>query len=210
VHPRTQELFDLLQLLAEPLGDCLAPDRKLTRPRLTAYVRQAEKVKGLRFALPTPLAPFACPAPKLDEARFVRVQFEVKPVEACPQVAQKLLGVVFVLEADDEIVTVPHDDDVTPCVPAAPLRRPEVKDIVQVQVCQEWTCYTSYKVANLPIEFSTSIPRTQLRPGYGEGFLGAPLQSVPSRERPAPQGQGDPRGTSRTHRQHNPGGAQHV
>src|SRR5215813_9701389 len=70
--------------------------------------------------------------------------------------------------------------------------------------------YTSYKVANLPIEFSTSIPRTQLRPGYGEGFLGAPLQRVPSRERPAPRGQGDPRGTSRTHRQHNPGGAHHV
>ena len=36
--------------------------------------------------------------------------------------------------------------------------------------------YTSYKVANMLVEFSTSIPRTQLRPGYGDGFLGAPLQ----------------------------------
>jgi hypothetical protein len=103
VHPCTQGLFDLLQLLAEPLGDCLAPDRKLTRPRLTAYVRQAEKVEGLRFALTTSLASFACPTPELNEARLVRVQCEVKPVEAVPQVAQKLLGVVFVLEADDEI-----------------------------------------------------------------------------------------------------------
>ena len=41
-------------------------------------------------------------------------------MEAFPQVAQKLLGVVFVLEADHAIVTVPHDDDVSPCVPAAP------------------------------------------------------------------------------------------
>src|SRR5262249_10914343 len=39
-------------------------------------------------------------------------------------------------------VTVPHDDDVSPCVPAAPLRSPEVKDIVQVEVCQERTCAT--------------------------------------------------------------------
>src|SRR5262245_52207016 len=70
--------------------------------------------------------------------------------------------------------------------------------------------YTSYKVANLPIEFSTSIPRIQLRPGYGDGFLGAPLQSVPPRERPSPRVQGGPRGTSRTHRQPNPGGAHHV
>src|SRR5262249_24742637 len=70
--------------------------------------------------------------------------------------------------------------------------------------------YTSYKVANLPIEFSTSIPRTQLRPGYGDGFLGAPLQCVPPRECPSPRVQGGPRGTSRTHRQHTPGGAPHV
>src|ERR1043165_3514891 len=81
---------------------------------------------------------------------------------------------------------------------------------MEVYVGRQGAHYTSYKVANLPIEFSTSIPRTQLRPGYGEGFLGAPLQRVLSRERPAPQGQGDPRGTSRTHRQHHPGGAHHV
>src|SRR5262245_36466291 len=70
--------------------------------------------------------------------------------------------------------------------------------------------YTSYKVANLPIEFSRSIPRAQLRPGYGDGFRGAPLQSVPPRERPSPRVQGGHRGTSRTHRQHNPGSAYHV
>src|SRR5262249_42605165 len=137
VPPLPQGLFDLLQLLAEPFGDRLTPDRKLARPRLTAYVRQAEEVEGFRFSLATPLAPFVCPTPKLNEARLVRVQCEVKPVEAFPQVAQKLRGVVFVLEADHEVVTVPHDHDVSPCVPAAPLRRPEVKDIVQVEVCQE-------------------------------------------------------------------------
>jgi hypothetical protein len=139
-------------------------------------VRKAEEVEGLWFPLTTPLAPFACPTPKLNEARLVRVQFEVEPVESLPQVAPKLLGVVFVLEADNEIVTVSHDNDVSPCVPAAPLGGPEVKDIVQVEVRQERTCYTSYKVANLPIEFSISIPRAQLRPGYGDGFRGAPLE----------------------------------
>ena len=47
--------------------------------------------------------------------------------------------------------------------------------------------YTPYKVANLVLEFSTSIPRTQLRPGYGDGFLGAPLHGGPSGEDPTPQ-----------------------
>jgi hypothetical protein len=82
--------------------------------------------------------------------------------------------------------------------------------MMQEYIGEHGRTYTSYKVANLPIEFSTSIPRTQLRPGYGDGFLGAPLQSVPAHERPSPRMQGGPRGTSRTPRQHNHGGAQHV
>ena len=81
---------------------------------------------------------------------------------------------------------------------------------IQCHICQQWRDYTSYKVANLPIEFSTSIPRTQLRPGYGDGFLGAPLQRVPPHEHPSPRAQGGQRGTSRTQPQDNPGGAHHV
>ena len=79
-----------------------------------------------------------------------------------------------------------------------------------LRACPKLERYTSYKVANFLVEFSTSIPRTQLRPGYGDGFLGAPLQSVPPRESSSPRMQGGQRGTSRTHRQHNPGGAHHV
>ena len=51
---------------------------------------------------------------------------------------------------------------------------------MQVDVGQQRARYTPYKVANLVLEFSTSIPRTQLRPGYGDGFLGAPLHVVPA------------------------------
>jgi hypothetical protein len=48
--------------------------------------------------------------------------------------------------------------------------------------------YTSYKVANMLVEFSTNIPRTQLRPGYGDGFLGAPLHTVPPQQPPDASG----------------------
>ena len=68
--------------------------------------------------------------------------------------------------------------------------------------------YTSYKVANILVEFSTSIPRTQLRPSYGDGFLGAPLQTGQPPESPTPREQGGRRGTSSTHS--NTGGAHHV
>ena len=39
-------------------------------------------------------------------------------------------------------VTVSHANDVSPCVPAAPMGGPEVKDIVQGEVRQERTCAT--------------------------------------------------------------------
>ena len=58
--------------------------------------------------------------------------------------------------------------------------------------------YTSYKVANMLVEFSTSIPRTQLRPSYGDGFLGAPLQTEQPLRSPTPREQGGQRGTSST------------
>src|SRR5215510_1571106 len=70
--------------------------------------------------------------------------------------------------------------------------------------------YTSYKVANMLVEFSTSIPRTQLRPGYGDGFLGAPLQLRQALENPTPWEQGEQRGSSTTPSQQNPGGAPHI
>src|SRR5262249_26364348 len=88
--------------------------------------------------------------------------------------------------------------------------RHKTVEFVEVDVRQYGGAYTSYKVANLPIEFSTSIPRTQLRPGYGDGFLGAPLQRVPPHASPSPRAQGGQRGTSRTQPQSNPGSAHHV
>jgi hypothetical protein len=53
---------------------------------------------------------------------------------------------------------------------------------VQSQVCQDRGDYSSDNVAKLLREFSLRIPRSQLRPGYGEGFRGAPVgQPAPSR-----------------------------
>ena len=135
---------------------------------------------------------------------------EAETGEAFRQDFHNPAGIGFALTADDKIIgkATQKTSALHPGVDV--LDKPFVQDMMQEYIGEHGRNYTSYKVANLPIEFSTSIPRTQLRPGYGDGFLGAPLQSVPSRERPAPRGQGDQRGTSRPHRQHNPGGAHHV
>jgi hypothetical protein len=77
-------------------------------------------------------------------------------------------------------------------------------------VCARWGAYTSYKVAKRVIEFSTSIPRTALRPQYGAGFLGAPLQTVRPSDTPTLQEQGDRRGTSSLTTHPNARGSRHV
>src|SRR5215813_65250 len=89
-------------------------------------------------------------------------------------------------------------------LPAADRRSPEGRILRRLELppiskrySSRWDSYTSYKVANLPIEFSTSIPRTQLRPGYGAGFLGAPLQMVKPDDIPIERERGGRHGTSR-------------
>jgi hypothetical protein len=66
------------------------------------------------------------------------------------------------------------------------LRRMDLPPITK-RYPSRWDSYTPYKVANLVLEFSTSIPRTQLRPGYGDGFLGAPLHVGPPGKIPHPR-----------------------
>ena len=94
--------------------------------------------------------------------------------------------------------------------PGRELRADKLFESVQSDVRQQRRRYTSYKVANMLVEFSTSIPRTQLRPGYGDGFLGAPLQLRQALENPTPREQGEQRGSSTTPSQQNSGGAPHI
>src|SRR5438105_67086 len=71
-------------------------------------------------------------------------------------------------------------------------------EFVKVDVCQYWRTYTSYKVANLPLEFSRSIPLAQLRPGYGDRFRGAPIETGDSSNRFHAEEPGGRHDTSRT------------
>jgi hypothetical protein len=70
--------------------------------------------------------------------------------------------------------------------------------------------YTSYNVAKNVVEFSTSIPREQLRPSYGAGFLGAPLTMVKPDDIPKERERGGRHGTSRTEHDQDAGGQRLV
>jgi hypothetical protein len=71
-------------------------------------------------------------------------------------------------------------------------------EAVQRDIGQQGGYYTSYNVAKNVVEFSMSIPRAQLRPSYGAGFLGAPLTMVKPDDIRTEREQGGRHGTSRT------------
>ena len=54
-----------------------------------------------------------------------------------PQIAEEPLGIRLPLEADDGVVGVADDDHLAVALALAPLVRPEVVDVVQVDVRQE-------------------------------------------------------------------------
>src|SRR5262249_39940552 len=75
---------------------------------------------------------------------------------------------------------------------------PPIEGIVQEEIGQQRRVYTSYNVAKNVVEFSMSIPRAELRPSYGAGFLGAPLTMVKPDDIRTEREQGGRHGTSRT------------
>ena len=83
---------------------------------------------------------------------------------------------------------------------------------VQRDVQQQWANYASYNVAKklLEFEFKEEIPRTRLRAGYGQGFLGAPVRCSPSAEGAFPQEQQHDDGTERSQDPQVCRGADHV
>jgi hypothetical protein len=122
------------QLLAEPLGHRLAPDRALSLPRFTTDRRKAEKVESLRCALRTPRAPFDGEAAQLAQARFLRMPLQIALSPTCPQCSPAPVGGVPVCDAHDAIVGVAHDAPIAACVLPPPSVGPQGQDLVPVDM----------------------------------------------------------------------------
>ena len=144
------------------------------------------------------------------ESRLLVIEAQTIFGEPLPECPQDALRVSRILATDDGIVRIAVEGDLPSTMSFYHRFEPRVDHVMREDIREDRAAYTSYKVANMLVEFSTSIPRTQLRPSYGDGFRGAPLQTGQPLELPPPQGQGDQRGSSSTQSQQNPGSAPHV
>src|SRR5262249_40716184 len=157
---------------------------------------------------------------RVGDARLLLTQLQADALQPCLRQVATVFDDGSVPGEDHQIVRVSDDLGLpmellarvfrVPSRPGWKVRANKLFESVQREVRQQWRPYTPYKVASPLLEFSTSIPRTQLRPSYGEGFLGAPLQPGTRRDPPMPLGQGDDRGPSRTSSPSTPGDSEHV
>jgi hypothetical protein len=92
------------------------------------------KLKVSGFAEPASRAVGRRMAAELDDAGLVRVERERKRLEPFPHRLEEAPRVGLVLETEDQIVGVAHDDHVSLGFALAPLRGPEVDDVVEVDV----------------------------------------------------------------------------
>ena len=130
-------LLKFPQLPPQALADRFAFHGKLPPPVLPADVRETQKVERLRLTFSSSFPLELGKRPELDPARFVRMQFQSKLPQPFPEILQKAVGFRLRLEPEDRIIGIAHDDHVSSRVVFAPRLHPEVKDVMQIDICQQ-------------------------------------------------------------------------
>jgi hypothetical protein len=98
---------------------------------------EAQEVKCLRLAKPGLLPLLRRPAAELDQTRLVRMQGQRKSRQPIPQFCLKPLGIGLVFKASDDVVGIAYQDDVSLGMVTSPPLRPEIEDVMQVDVRQQ-------------------------------------------------------------------------
>src|SRR5208337_2809223 len=137
VPPPSEFLLEFMQLGAHPVASRLPPKQETAAPGASADMREPQEVETLRLPLTAPLTVRRRPAAELDEARLFLMQREREPRHTLIQARPEPLGVGLVLEAGDDVVGVTHEDNRALGMAFSPLLRPEVEDVMQVDIRQQ-------------------------------------------------------------------------
>src|ERR1051325_5961695 len=154
VHSQAQFHSNFLQLSAFPLTHRAPIDRKHSVASLLATdVREAKKVECLGLPFAASFSILGRKVAKLDDARFLGMQFQFELGEAFPQFVMKPRGVRLVLKAHHEVISPANHNHVAFGLCLTPVLHPEVEHVMQVDVSQQ-----GRGTAALWRSFSTACP----------------------------------------------------
>src|ERR1700681_4091285 len=117
MHALSQFLFDGLQLCPNASPPGLPLHLEFAPASFAADKGEAQEGEGLRFAEPAPLAVCRRQASKLDQPGRLRMKRPPKLPLPPTHLVEEAPGVALVLEADNEVVGVAHDDHYFRSVP---------------------------------------------------------------------------------------------
>src|SRR5262249_3438365 len=137
VHSPSQFLLDCTELYPHAIapGFPLKPELTLARP--PADENEAQELEGFRFSEPALRSSGHRMAAKLDQAGLVRVQRQRELLQPFAHRFPEAPGVRLVLETDDDVVSIPHDDHVTRGLVPSPALGPEIEHVVKVDVREQ-------------------------------------------------------------------------
>src|SRR5262245_25690287 len=95
---------------------------------------EAQELEGFRFSEPALRSSGHRMAAKLDQAGLFRMQRQRELLQPFTHRVPEAPGVTFMLETDDEIVSISHNDHVTRGLVPSPAFSPEIEGIVQVDI----------------------------------------------------------------------------
>src|SRR5262249_2231392 len=102
------------------------PKLELALARPPADENEAQDLEGFRLAEPALRSSSRRKAAKLDQAGLFRMQRQRELLQPFTHRVPEAPGVTFMLETDDEIVSISHDDHVTRGLVPSPAFSPEV------------------------------------------------------------------------------------
>ena len=110
-YPRMHSLSQLLPYVFEldchAFADRFPVYREFARPVVRpTNVGETQKTEGFRLPFSTPIPSLSGKAPKFNQARFLRVQFQPELRQPFPQLLQELLCVLPMLEPQHGIIGV--------------------------------------------------------------------------------------------------------
>jgi hypothetical protein len=136
MHPLPQLRFQFPQFGPHPVAPRLPHQQEIPLPGASADVRESQKVERFRFVQSASGSPSRIMAAEFEQARLLWMQLQAKLFHPLPECFQKAAGFPFVLETDNDVVGIAHQDDFPSGVLAAPAVRPEVEHVVQVDIGQ--------------------------------------------------------------------------
>ena len=138
MHPPSQFLLDPPERCPHAIAPCCPFDKEL--PTAVAFTDEgkAKKVEGLRLSEPAMSASFRRKAAELDQAGLVRVERQRELLEPLAHFVPEAPGISLVLEANDNVISIAHEDHVARGLVPSPAFGPEVEHVMQVDVGEQW------------------------------------------------------------------------